>query len=157
MTSPEAYARESLELICESMPADLQSARAPVEARRHLLGLTEHLPAAEREAAGEALEVLIEERFGPQGIPLSSPSVTPTPMKPTEESIWAMMELAVGNAFSTTFDGSKARADFIAAHARDEAGRVLEAHRGDVGFFARRRLKARARKLIADETTRLLD
>jgi len=152
MTSPSALARAALDTICEAMPADLQPAHAPVEARRHLIGMIEPLPRRQQDLAIAELERLIDLRFGPQGLPSRS-TPSPPPVPDQAMSVEDDLALAVADAFSTTFDGTTERAEAISRRAMTECERVLKNH--GVGIVGRWRARRLCRALIADERAQL--
>lgn len=154
MTSPDGLAREAFDTICNAMPTDLQPARAPVEARRHLLGLTENLPERHQKKAHAALERLIEERFGSQEVQPRPPAAV-TALEKDAPSLETDLAFAVGDAFATTFDGTVEMADEISKGAWATCERVMEMHK--LTLFARWRARRKCRTLIADERARLFD
>lgn len=153
MSKAEILAQEALDTVCENMPEKLQPSRAPVEARRFLLDTAQALPETQRDRAHEALETLIEARFGPQDVPETPPLASiQSSDKPDLESL---VEAAIRDAFSTTFDGSKERADTICDRAWSEAQRVLKQHGTFLGLIGKWRLKRLAREIIARERAQL--
>ena len=152
MQHPDTLARASLDTVCACMPAGQQPARAPVEARRHLIGLAEALPEAVQQAAQRALEDLIEQRFGPQE---RRAQEVPALAAPALPDIHALLDAAIGDAFATTFDGSDHQAQAIAEHARSEARRVIREHADRLSWIARLRLRGLAKRMIARELEQL--
>ena len=97
----------------------------------------------ETDAARERLEVLLT------GMPSKAPPQPPAPkVDPgAPRSPENRIDLVIGEVFSTTFDGSRDRAEAVAGIARAEVDRLLREDPG-LSWLKRRRLRAHAETRI---------
>ena len=139
--------------VLKAMPAEYHQRHALVEARRQIAGMS--YP----DAVYEALDRLAVEAFGADQLPSSkAEELAPfakTPEKSSEDEIRRLVEAAVSDGFAATTDGSLERAEILKRRGLENASRVIEEYRSRLSWFARRRLRAAARK-AADREMRVV-
>jgi hypothetical protein len=138
--------------VLESMPVEHQKTHALVEARRRLIGRADEAKVA------PFLDALAVEMFGPDQV-ASAPNPSPNQTQqlcPSEPELLQMVVAAVRDGFAATTDGSAKRAEVLRQRALGNANRLIEEHRNNIGWLARRRLRAAARNAADREVKNVL-
>lgn len=146
---PKAIVRDVL----ERMPDEFHLGRAPVAARTDLHDALRGRNVSDREmgALFEQLDAALADALGPTALaPLPESHTPATPPKPDTmadpDALRERIAQAIGLAFSTTFDGTRERAEVVAGWARAEVAEVLE--KAVVSAAERRALVEEGEQLI---------